>query len=241
MIEPSLLKQENIDALQELEPCGVGCPGPAFCIEDLTVEHMTEVGGGKHLRLRLRYGKRPGEFLNGIFFSTDSLQSGVAVGDRVDVAFVPQINEYRDVRSVQLNLLDIRPCEQTRRESRAQSALYLRYRQQSLSAHDATQLLPIRSEFVAVWRYLISHADQSSLEEDFACLSRKILRSTNTSLTMAKTRICLDVFAEQGLIELHKHGGHFEIRINNSGQKVDLNASEIIRALKRRRDNTEES
>ena len=65
--------------------------------------------------------------------------------------------------------------------------------------------------------------------------------SQNLSLSTAKLLSFMDVFAEQGLIELHKHGGHFEIRINNSGQKVDLNASEIIRALKRRRDNTEES
>ena len=239
VVEPQLLRQENIDGLQELEPCGVGCPGPAFCLEDLTVEHLSEVGGGKHLRLRLRYGRRPAEFLNGIFFSTDILQSGVAVGDRVDVAFVPQINEYRDVRSVQLNLLDIRPCEQSRREARAQSALYLRYRQQSLSAYDASMLLPVRSEFVAVWRYLISHASESLIEEDFGCLSRKILRSTNTALTMAKTRICLDVFAEQGLIDLRKQAGHFRIRITNSGQKVDLSTSSIIKELKRKQSGAE--
>ena len=235
VVEPQLLTQENILALQELEPCGVGCPSAVFCMENLFVEHLSEVGGGKHLRLRLRYGRRPGEFIGGIFFSTSILQSGIAVGDHVDVAFVPQINEYRDVRSVQLNLIDIRPCEQSRKEARSQSALYLRYRQRCLTPADAAQLLPIRSEFVAVWRYLVSNAAQELMEEDFACLSRKILRSTNTSLTMAKTRICLDVFAEQGLIDPRKQSGHYRIRITNNGQKVDLSASSIIQELKRKR------
>lgn len=233
VIEPSLLTLENINALQELEPCGVGCPGPVFCMENLAVEHLTEVGGGKHLRLRLRCGKRPGEFINGIFFSTSALQAGVAVGDHVDVAFVPQINEYREIRSVQLNLMDIRPCRQSLQEAGSQAALYQRFLQRSLTGHDAAQLLPLRSEFIAVWRYLVANAAQEPLVEEFTCLSRKILRSTDTPLTMAKTHICLDVFAEQGLIQLSRQAGHYCIRITNNGQKVDLSASAIIKELKK--------
>ena len=67
---------------------------------------MTEVGGGKHLRLRLSKGAYT---WGAIFFSTNAQRAAVAQGDVVDIAFTPQINEYRSVRSVQLNLVDIRP------------------------------------------------------------------------------------------------------------------------------------
>ncbi len=37
-------------------------------------------------------------------------QLGVSPGCRVDVAFYPQINEFRGVRSVQLQVVDLRPA-----------------------------------------------------------------------------------------------------------------------------------
>ena len=101
-IPPELLTIENIQALDELEPCGAGCPRPILCMRGLQVTELTEVGGGKHLRLRLSKGP----FTWGaIFFSTNAQRAAVAQGDVVDIAFTPQINEYRSMRSVQLNLV----------------------------------------------------------------------------------------------------------------------------------------
>ena len=75
----------------------------------LHVTDLSEVGGGKHLRLRLSGN---GYHFNAIFFSTTARLAAVALGDVVDIAYTPQINEYRGLRTVQLNLLDIRPDEQ---------------------------------------------------------------------------------------------------------------------------------
>ena len=54
------------------------------------------------MRLRLQsehYG------FNGIFFSATPQSESVRQGDLVDVAFLPQINEFRDERTVQMNVL----------------------------------------------------------------------------------------------------------------------------------------
>lgn len=56
-IPPRLLTLENVAALDELEPCGVGCPRPVLALRGFRVEELTEVGGGKHLRLRLTSGR----------------------------------------------------------------------------------------------------------------------------------------------------------------------------------------
>ena len=106
-IPPELLTIENIQALGDLEPCGAGCPRPILCMRgSASSTELTEVGGGKHLRLRLSKGAYT---WGAIFFSTNAQRAAVAQGDVVDIAFTPQINEYRSVRSVQLNLVDIRP------------------------------------------------------------------------------------------------------------------------------------
>lgn len=233
-VSPELLTIENIEGLTQLEPCGSGCPSPVLYLDNLLLEQLSEVGGGKHLRLGLRYGKRANEVLSGIYFSTTAKLAAVSAGDRVDVAFTPQINEYRGVRSVQLNLIDIRPCREER-ETIAQSRdLYERFiNREELTAAEADALLPNRAEFVAVWRYLSANAANGGLQEEFSCLFRKAVRAGGVPITMARARICLDVFHEQGLICLHKQPRCVRIDLTSDGRRVDLDTSDIIKALKR--------
>ena len=70
------------------------------------LDTLTPIGGGKHLRLRLvKFGR---EF-DCVFFSQTAPKLGARQGQRVDVVFVPQINEFRSRRSVQLVITDLRP------------------------------------------------------------------------------------------------------------------------------------
>ena len=105
-VSPEVLTVPNIESLGILEPCGCGCPKPVLMLPGATVERITMVGSGRHMRLRLRCGHYG---LNAIYFSMTPETAGIAPGDRVDVAFLPQVNEYRGERSVQLNVADIRP------------------------------------------------------------------------------------------------------------------------------------
>lgn len=233
-ISPELLTIQNIEGLEQLEPCGNGCPSPILYMENLLLEQLSEVGGGKHLRFSLRYGKRAHESLSGIFFSTTAKLAAVSAGDCVDIAFIPQINEYRGTRSVQLNLVDIRPCREERRKAEESLALYLKYAENDiLTPAEADALLPNRAEFVAIWRYLSANAADDGLQEEFSCLYRKMIRASGMPITMARARICLDVFHEQGLIRLQKHQRSLHVLLTSDGRKVDLDNSDIIKKLKR--------
>ena len=232
-VDPALLTCENIQALSQLEPCGTGCPIPVLCVEDALVTQISEVGGGKHLRLNLRRGDQN---LAAIFFSQTALRTGIALGDTVDVAFTPQINEFRGNRSVQLNVVDIRLSGRLRRQTEAETGLYERFRREGrLSPADAARLLPSRDEFVAVWRYLMASGSRE-LQEDLPCMGRKLVRnSAGTAaqgMTLGKARICLDVFAELGLIELQTGRSCCRIRLTTDGSKVDLDQSPIVKALR---------
>ncbi len=91
-ITPEMLTIPEIESLQVLEPCGSGCPKPALLMAGLTIERIQSVGGGRHMRLRLKKGKA---YINAIYFSATPESASILQGDVVDVAFVPQINEYR--------------------------------------------------------------------------------------------------------------------------------------------------
>ena len=54
VVTPELLTLSNVNSLSVLEPCGNGCPKPLLVMEGLTVEKISQVGGGKHMRLQLR-------------------------------------------------------------------------------------------------------------------------------------------------------------------------------------------
>ena len=229
-IAPELLTLRNVEALDELEPCGAGCPRPVLCMRGLTISELSEVGGGKHLRLRLGRGR---ESFQAIFFSSTAQRAAVGVGDLVEIAFTPQINEFRGIRSVQLNLVDIRPDASFRNRVREQSALYARHAAgEALLPDDAAALLPERQEFVDLWRYLSAHNAGNGLSEELGCLSRKITRAAGRPCEPARLRVCLDVLAEQQLIRLELHPKSVHITLCAGGRKVDLTKSGILIHLK---------
>ncbi|MEA4965999.1 MAG: single-stranded-DNA-specific exonuclease RecJ [Oscillospiraceae bacterium] len=231
-VEPALLTLQNVSALEELEPCGAGCPRPVFFMDQLRVDQLSEVGGGKHLRLRLTRGASS---LSAIFFSTTALCASVGVGDTVEIAFTPQINEFRGNRTVQLNLVDIRPAGEHRELCSADEQLYRRHLLGDLRPEEAGDLLPARVEFVALWRYLVSHSPAGNLQDTCTCLSRKVARYAGVPCRPGHTRICLDVFRELGLLSLSEHQRQLHIIIASDGRKVNLDQSEIIKRLKKRK------
>ncbi len=225
-ITPELLTVKGIDSLEVLEPCGNGCPKPVLMMERLAVERINLVGNGRHMRLRLRQGHH---CINAIYFSATPESASIAPGDVVDVAFHPQINEFRGERAVQLNVLDIRPscavpCPAT-------SARYALLRSGTIGSADAEILLPDRKILSLVWRYLA--ASQGTLREAPMCLCRKIVRWSGISVSLEQLLTALDIFRDVGLLQTQRHHKYLHITLTPGTQKADLNASKTMQCLLR--------
>ncbi len=229
-VSPALLTTANVMALDALEPFGASCPRPLLYMDNLQVLQLMEVGGGKHLKLRLG---RDGKTLDGIFFSTTACKAAIAPGDRVEVAFTPQINEFRGMRTVQLNITDIRPAEDCRRELERGRVLYARFVENTLSGPEALGMIPPRQEFAAVWRYLMAHAPDGSIHDEVGVLSRKISRYAGVPVSFIRTRVCLDVLEERGLIRMESGPYGVYIKLTPGPGKVDLQDSAILLRLRR--------
>ncbi len=225
VIPPELMTLHNVEALGILEPCGNGCPKPVFSIEKLTIERISMVGGGKHMRLRLRSGHHT---LNAIYFSASAESASVAQGDLVDVAFNAQVNEFRGERSVQMNVLDIRPS--CAAECSAQLYDYASIRSGKPLRH-VGELLPDRTTLGHVWRYLA--ASGSQIQENPICLCRKIVRRSGQSLSLGKMMTCLDIFADVGLLRKEHHHKYIRIQLLHHSGKADLSQSTTLQTLER--------
>ena len=229
-IPPELLTIPNIESMSQLEPCGNGCPKPVLVMQGLTVDRISQVGGGRHMRLRLlsgRYG------FQAIWFSVDAETAAVAPGDLVDVAFVPQVNEFRGERSVQMNVVDIRPhCEA---ECSMDTAAYRCLLGGTIDAGAADALLPDRSTLAMVWRYLAA-VPGGVLQEAPGCLCRKIVRWSGQPLALGKLLTCLDIFSDVGLLQQSRLHKYMTIRLANTGEKADLSQSRTMQQLIQRKE-----
>ena len=225
VIPPELMTVRNVDRLSILEPCGNGCPKPVFAMEKLTVERITLVGGGRHMRLRLRSGHH---VINAIYFSATPETASIDQGDLVDVAFNAQINEFRGERTVQMNVLDIRPscCA----ESSPELHDYARIRA-GLTPAAAALLLPDRVTLGDVWRYLALSGP--TVQENPICLCRKIVRRSGRPLSVGKLLTCLDIFADVGLLRTHRLHKYIRIDLLHTSGKADLNQSNTMQLLLR--------
>ena len=223
-IPAELLTISNIESLSVLEPCGNSCPKPLLMMKNLTIERITMVGGGRHMRLRLRNGRYG---LNAIYFSANPSAVSIQTGDVVDIAFTPQINEFRGERSVQMNVQDIRPscCAECSPETTGYHALITG----RLTREIALQLLPDRTTLAMVWRYLA--AAPAATEESPICLCRKIVRWTGKPLSLGQMMTCLDIFRDVGLLEISRVHKHLQIRLTPGSQKADLATSQTMQRL----------
>ena len=224
-IPPELMTIPNIESLAILEPCGNGCPKPVLMMKNLTIERIHQVGGGRHMRLRLRSGRYG---INAIYFSATPESASVQTGDVVDVAFTPQINEYRGDRTVQMNVLDIRPscsvpCE-------PDTSGYRALHEHRLTPEIAGDILPDRSTLAVVWRYLAS-VPGGTVEESPICLCRKIVRWSGRSMSLGQMMTCLDIFSDVHLITSARLHKHLAIRLTPGSEKADLNESATLQQL----------
>ena len=197
----ALLTVEEVEALSMLEPYGAGNPKPVFSLSGVTVTCMSDVGGGRHLKM---WASRDGRTVDMIFFSVTRGQSGLMVGDRADVAFYPQINEYRGSRTVQLHLVDLRPAWSARCE--AERDLYRRFRAgEALTPEEAGEMRPDRDDFADLWRYVASR--QGRVTETPVRLARRLARGGEGTESVLRTMVCLDALEELGLLQVERLPG----------------------------------
>ncbi len=212
--DPALLSLENVRSLDLLEPYGNANPKPVLCFSGVRLESLSEVGGGKHSRFRVRMGDTRFEC---IFFSHSNAESGVHEGELIDMAFTPQINEYRGNISVQLVASAVRP-----HEPRALCGALLRRDRAVCWA--AVPYCPERADFVRVWR---------SMGSDFRVGrdADEVLSRCPVGMEPETYCLCLMVFQEAGLLS-DGPDGIFSARPVQIDGKADLESTPLIRSLR---------
>lgn len=224
-IAPGDISLETVTDISYLEPYGMSNPAPLFLCRGLTVADIYPLSGDKHLRLTLRQGSSS---FTAFLFGRSRAQFPFVPGERIDICCNLDLNTFRGVQSAQVVIKDYRESEQQVERRRRGAELYSRFCEGRLTAQEAPQLQPAKSDFVAVYRLF---SDQCSMTLVEAC--RRLTTQEQGPMELCRLRVCLDVLEEMGIFQNDLEGDQLTVAVNQIDGKVNLNHSEILQRLRK--------
>lgn len=225
---------ETAGELYSLEPYGIANPTPVFVLEDAVIQKIIPVGTGKHTKLIL---SSEGKSVLAMYFGMAGINFEYIVGQRVDVLFNLDINEYQGVKSVQLIVQDMRPSGKLDAQITAARELY-----ETLSSDEALpvpeDVIPTREECATV--YTAVRKEFRSGKNTFTepeLLSLVNLYSAD-GLGYTKLIYILKIFNELKIcrVDADRSGAVLLYRfdIYNNPTKTNIEKSSILKKLRQR-------
>ncbi|MBI2031321.1 MAG: single-stranded-DNA-specific exonuclease RecJ [Candidatus Levybacteria bacterium] len=102
------LNEEFYNVLQKLAPFGMGNSQPAFVSKNIIIEDMRLVGmDGRHLKLNLKT-QISNLKIEGIGFGMGERSNEIRIGDRIDLVYQIEKNEWNGNSKLQLKIKDLR-------------------------------------------------------------------------------------------------------------------------------------
>ena len=224
------LTVRSVSGLSCLEPFGMDNKAPVFCMKNVKIREIIPLKNDRHLRLSV---EKDGSVFTAFIFGASLNSCPVIEGESADIAFTADINEFRGRQSVRLVICDIRRASDLFLSDEQDLSLYAKFKSgANLTSAEAENLIPMRREFVNVFRYIKSNSENDMLCSECSVLYRRILRENRTDFTISRMRICLDVFNEFNIFTVSDDDGMLKIKLNQVSGKADINGSHILASIK---------
>ncbi len=214
--------------INELEPFGVANRTPDFLIRGLTVQRIISMGAGKHTKLILTQGQHS---VHALYFGMPTAKLDIYCGEMVDLICQININEFRNVSTVQLLITDIRLSLPYAKYLADDTERYEKVRSGDLSVCTPSDI-PDRADVGDIFRLLRNETNQGqNMFSDRSILNTIGLYSLRR-YGLLKIKLILDVLSELNIIDLDVTvPGCYMINVNNRTGKTNLESSELYNRL----------
>ncbi|MBR3876510.1 MAG: single-stranded-DNA-specific exonuclease RecJ [Clostridia bacterium] len=216
--------------IQLLEPYGVSNPIPVFVLRGVTVNDINGISDGKHTRLSLGNGRYT---LSAMYFSNSPDSLGVYVGDKVDVMFNLDLNEWGGRESAQLIVRDLKPSVSEKEKQREELDRFEEIRCGAPFTPEE-DVIPSREDFAAVYR-LVQASVRSGIDvlKHRDILSRIKGSDSSVSINYAKLKVIIMVFKELNIVSIEDLSDEvYKFKLHYSTTKAKLDKSTLLRRLR---------
>lgn len=218
--------------LQVLEPYGVGNPIPTFVMRNVCVTEISSISNGKHTRFSFTDGKNSNS-VSAMYFSNSPRDTGLYIGDFVDIVFNLDVNEWLGKRNVQLIIKDIKISDVQMTSFDNQRALYQNIRN-GAPFSDEDNICPTREDFAIFYRFVNSSVRSGSdtfTHRDLVYRLTSIAPSRNFGYI--KVKIIIKVLQELNIIGIEEdQEEEYRFCVHYSTSKSDLEKSNILKRIK---------
>ncbi len=216
--------------IYRLEPFGVANPVPQFILRNVEVKRITSIGNGKHTKLIVSDDEIS---LTAIYFGMGEAKFDVLEGELVDLLFTIDINEFMNVKSVQLLVQDCKLSKSMAAQGDNEMRRYDEIRAGGAFGVD-DNIIPDRDDFAAVYNILRKVAGRGktilTVRRILALLRQnKCLRN----IGYIKLKFIIVILYELkicGVEQLDRDIYEFDMYFNTS--KTSIEKSSILKKLK---------
>ena len=217
--------------LQRLEPYGAGNPVPVFVMRGVTVNEISGVSDAKHTKLFIGDGLH--RSLTCMYFSASPSSLGIHVGDRIDLLFNIDLNEWGGRESVQLIVRDLKisKSEIDRRKNER-----VRFEQIKNGAPFTEQenIMPSRDDFAQVYKLMLNSQRMGVDTLTHRDITSHFCKSSDgTVIGYAKLKIIIMVMKELNIVSISEVADEvYKFKIHYTTSKTGLDKSTLLRKLR---------
>lgn len=219
------------EELLRLEPFGAGNPTPVFTMKDVTVQRVMQLGAGKHTKLIL---SKDSQSVCGMYFGVAVSELGFEAGDKIDLLFNLDVNDYKNTRSAQMIIRDARLSESYRKNILDIKRRYAEIKEGAIYTPEEC-VIPDREDFAAVYTVLRREFRSGSNLIDDKTLLKLVNSYDRPRINYIKLKYILTIMNELKICrveEIEPDIYRFEVFFNAS--KTSIDKSSILKKLKSR-------
>jgi single-stranded-DNA-specific exonuclease len=225
-LNPAKISLPLVDALRLLEPFGAGNPQPVFALRGMFLLGAAPVSQGKHMRLHIQKAEVK---LTAMCFGCTPQDFIFLPGDEIDLAVVPEENNYMGKRDVSLYVQNMKfsalPNEVILQAGRRVAQVL---RRDALPPHEKRLLCPTRDDAASMYRILRQNAGKQLVPERFFLLLGNAFLQTADIYAYAKIWLALHVLCEARLAAESANGA---FSLAENPVKTDLQQTATMRFL----------
>ncbi len=222
VLPPSDVSIKTVNEISLLQPFGKQNEIPLFCLRNVKINELFPIANNKHLRIRFSIGAKN---ITAFYFSVDMQKFDYREGDLVDIVCELNENEYKNHKSVQLVIKDLR----------YNLDVINSYSERRNSCDNFNSVLkthlPTRADIAVVYRFFYHTFSKGRNTFNLDTISNIINKDCLVSLNYEKVYYSIKILLDLGVITGNVIHSEFVISDIPEGKKFSLKDSKVLNSI----------